>query len=55
MVELESGSQRRSFEAFIEKTTTACEHSEHAFRDHFPDIRKMVDVGSDAKREIINV
>lgn len=36
----------------IEKAKIACRNSGHDIKDHFPDIRKMVEVGSGAKREI---
>ena len=36
----------------IEKAKTSCKNSGYGVNDHFPDVRKMVDVGSGAKREI---
>ena len=36
----------------IEKAKTSCKNSGYGINDHFPDVRKMVDVGSGAKREI---
>ncbi|HIH42854.1 TPA: hypothetical protein HA246_04370 [Candidatus Woesearchaeota archaeon] len=39
----------------IEKAKIACKNSGHEINDHFPDIRKMVDIGSDAKREIDDI
>lgn len=36
----------------IEKAKIACKNSGHDIGDHFPDVRKMVEVGSGAKREI---
>ncbi len=36
----------------IEKAKTACEKSGYEILDHFPDVRKMVDLGSGAKREV---
>jgi DNA-damage-inducible protein D len=39
----------------IEKAKMACETSGHDVNDHFPDIRKMVDIGSGAKREIEDI
>ncbi|HUV40346.1 MAG TPA: hypothetical protein VMW23_00990 [Sedimentisphaerales bacterium] len=44
--------QWRSFEAVIEKAKTACKNSGHDPNDHFAQTRKMVDIGSDAKRQI---
>ncbi|MDR0250060.1 MAG: DNA damage-inducible protein D [Burkholderiales bacterium] len=34
------------------KAKTACEVSGHAIEDHFPDVRKMVDLGSGSQREV---
>ena len=48
-------SQWRSFEAVIEKAKTACKNSGHNPEDHFAQMRKMVDIGSDAKREIEDI
>ncbi len=45
-------SQWRSFEAVIEKAKTSCKNSGYDPRDHFARARKMVDLGSGAKREI---
>ena len=45
-------SQWRSFEAVIEKAKTSCKNSGYDPRDHFARTRKMVDLGSGAKREI---
>jgi DNA-damage-inducible protein D len=47
--------QWRSFEAVIEKAKTACKNSGHNPDDHFAQTRKMVDIGSDAKREIDDI
>ncbi len=47
-------SQWRSFESVIEKAKTACKNSGHNPQDHFAQTRKMVDLGSGAKREIDN-
>lgn len=47
--------QWRSFEAVIEKAKTACKNSGHDSRDHFAQTRKMVDIGSDAKRQIDDI
>ena len=45
-------SQWRSFEAVIEKAKTSCKNSDYDPKDHFAPARKMVDLGSGAKREI---
>jgi DNA-damage-inducible protein D len=47
--------QWRSFEAVIEKAKTACKNSGHKPEDHFAQTRKMVDIGSDAKRQIDDI
>jgi hypothetical protein len=36
----------RNFTTVISKAKTACEVSEHAIRDHFVDVNKMVDIGN---------
>jgi DNA-damage-inducible protein D len=53
--ELLGYTQWRSFEAVIEKAKTACKNSGHDPQDHFAHTRKMVDIGSDAKREIEDI
>lgn len=44
--------QWRSFEAVIEKAITSCKKAGYEPADHFARLRKMVDLGSGAKREI---
>jgi DNA-damage-inducible protein D len=44
-----------NFAKVIDKAITACENSGYDPKDHFLDIRKMVDVGSGAKREIDDI
>jgi len=44
--------QWRSFESVIDKAITSCEIAGNDPRDHFAHVRKMVDLGSGAKREI---
>ncbi len=39
----------------IEKAKAACKNSGHDAQDHFPDVKKMVDIGSDARREIEDI
>ena len=36
----------------IEKAKIACNNSNHDVNDHFPNVGKMVELGSGAKREI---
>jgi len=48
-------SQWRSFEAVIEKAKMACKNSGHNPQDHFARLRKMVEIGSDAKRQIDDI
>jgi DNA-damage-inducible protein D len=44
-----------NFAKVIDKAITACENSGYDPKDHFLEIRKMVDVGSGAKREIDDI
>ena len=39
----------------IFKAKTACEVSQHEILDHFPDVRKMVELGSGSQREIDDI
>ena len=48
-------SEYRHFVAVIERAKEACRNSGHAEADHFEDILEMVDIGSDAKRQIANI
>jgi DNA-damage-inducible protein D len=48
-------SQWRSFESVIEKAKTACKNAGQNPDDHFAQTRKMVDIGSDAKRQIEDI
>ena len=45
----------RNFITVISKAKTACEVSEHAIRDHFVAVNKMVDIGSESRREIDDI
>lgn len=45
----------RNFEPVIEKAMIACENSGQAVEDHFARVRKMVEIGSGAKREVEDV
>ena len=42
----------RNFNLVITKAKIACEVSGHAPVDHFVDVNKMVDLGSDSQREV---
>lgn len=44
-----------NFAKVVDKAKTACETAGHAVAYHFPDVRKMVDIGSGAEREIDDV
>jgi DNA-damage-inducible protein D len=48
-------SQWRSFESVINKAIVACKNSGHNPDDHFARTRKMVELGSGAKREIEDI
>jgi DNA-damage-inducible protein D len=48
-------SQWRSFEAVIDKAITSCINAGYESDDHFAHLRKMVDLGSGAKREIEDI
>ncbi len=39
----------------VSKAKTACEVSGHDIQDHFPDVRKMVDLGSGSQREVDDI
>ena len=43
--------QWRRFESVIDKAKTACKNSEINVNDHFANVGKMVDIGSNTKRE----
>jgi DNA-damage-inducible protein D len=44
-----------NFVKVIEKAKISCKNAGFEPRDHFPDVRKMVDLGSGAKREIEDI
>ena len=43
-----------NFQKVIERAMLACKNSGHAVNDHFPELRKMIQTGKGAKREIID-
>jgi len=47
--------QWRSFTDVIERAKIACQNSGYLAADHFAEIRKMVDIGSGAEREIEDI
>jgi len=53
--ELLGYSNWQNFSKVIEKAITACENAGYDKRDHFIGINKMVELGSGAKREIIDI
>jgi DNA-damage-inducible protein D len=48
-------SKWENFQNVISKAKTACELSGYEIDDHFPDIRKMVPIGSGAEKEIDDI
>jgi len=48
-------SKWENFQAVIAKAKTACEVSGHSVGNHFPDVRKMVRIGSGTEREIDDI
>jgi DNA-damage-inducible protein D len=48
-------SKWENFVEVISKAKIACQNSTHSISDHFLDVRKMVDLGSGAKREIDDI
>ena len=44
-----------NFQMVVAKARTACEVSGHAVENHFPDVRKMVRIGSGTEREIDDI
>lgn len=45
----------RNFTKVVEKAKTACKQSNNTVEDHFVDVNKMVELGSDAMREIDDI
>lgn len=48
-------SKWENFQAVIAKARTACEVSGHAVENHFPNVRKMVKIGSGTERKIDDI
>lgn len=48
-------SKWENFEKVINKAREACKNAGGEMENHFPDVRKMVDIGSDANREISDI
>lgn len=48
-------SKWENFLNVVSKARTACEISGHQVLDHFPDVRKMVDLGSGSQREVDDI
>jgi DNA-damage-inducible protein D len=48
-------SKWENFEKVVEKAKIACENAGEKIADHFPDVRKMVGVGSGAEREVVDI
>jgi DNA-damage-inducible protein D len=44
-----------NFQSVVNKAKTACEISGHEVANHFPDVRKMVDLGSGSQREVDDI
>lgn len=44
-----------NFAKVVDKAKIACQTAGHSVEDHFPDVRKMVDIGSGAGREIDDI
>ena len=48
-------SKWENFEKVIQKAKEACQHAGEEIRYHFPDVRKMVKIGSGAEKEIDDI
>lgn len=48
-------SKWENFQTVVAKARTACEVSGHVVENHFPDVRKMVRIGSGTEREIDDI
>lgn len=47
--------QWRNFQNVITRAKKACEISDHEIADHFADVSKMVDIGSGAEKQIVDM
>ena len=45
-------SKWENFSKVIDRAMLACKNSGFSIADHFPDVRKMVDIGSGTKRRV---
>lgn len=48
-------SKWENFARVIDKAKTACQTAGHTVADHFPNVRKMVDIGSGAERPVEDI
>lgn len=48
-------SKWENFEKVISKAKEACQNAGEEIKDHFPDVRKMVEIGSGTEREIFDI
>ena len=48
-------SKWENFAKVIERAKVSCETAGHSVKDHFPDVRKMVDIGSGAERPVDDI
>jgi len=47
--------QWRNFETVIDKAKIACENAGQAVADHFADVSKMVGIGSQTQRQVLDL
>jgi len=48
-------SKWENFEKVIQRAKDACKNAGEQIENHFPDVRKMVEIGSDTEREINDI
>ncbi len=53
--ELLGYSKWENFEKVIQKAKDACKNAGESIENHFPDIRKMVEIGSNSERPIDDI